>query len=265
MELKSAIVYMNTKSLFLCVSALGFLLYSTGLRASVIFDTDPDTSGSNPANSTQWSAQGFIMGASDDTLASVVLHLFGNNGSGGTFAVSLYDAAGANNTPGILLADLIGNTSPADPGFYTYEPSGLSEPVILHANMPYYVVASVVDGNANYNWLDGPVTDITGTALGLSVYSGGEWSEPFADYAFDLQVNGITSVPELAISSSGGLITLRWPQSGSNFVLEACSSLAPTPTWQSVTNAVATDNKGFAVTLQPKEAAQFFQLRLPNP
>jgi len=68
--------------------------------------------------------------------------------------------------------------------------------------------------------------------------------------------------PALSVSLSGSAVSLQWPASADNFVLEVCSSLAPTA-WQPVTNTVARSGSEFILTLEPTEGEQFFRLRLP--
>jgi hypothetical protein len=70
--------------------------------------------------------------------------------------------------------------------------------------------------------------------------------------------------PSLSIVSTSGALTLDWPLSGTNFVLEATFSLIPPTSWTPVTNGV-TANGRFSVQIQSAEPARFFRLRWLGP
>jgi len=71
--------------------------------------------------------------------------------------------------------------------------------------------------------------------------------------------------PVLSILPAGSAMAVRWPASGTNFVLEASSSLASSMSWGPVTNAVALSGGMLSVTIEPAGARQFFRLKWTGP
>ena len=71
--------------------------------------------------------------------------------------------------------------------------------------------------------------------------------------------------PVLSILPAPSALAVRWPASGTNFVLEASSSLTSPVSWGPVTNAVALSGGMLSVTIEPAEARQFFRLKWAGP
>jgi hypothetical protein len=71
----------------------------------------------------------------------------------------------------------------------------------------------------------------------------------------------LTLVPALSVSASGSDVAVQWPEYATNFVLESTTRLNPPMVWAAVTNAPATINGFFRVTVDGSEAARFFRLR----
>ena len=64
----------------------------------------------------------------------------------------------------------------------------------------------------------------------------------------------------LEVSRSNSLVTLTWPASASNFVLETSGTAAPGSFWTSQTNGIVTIGNSFRLDLSPNSPAAFFRL-----
>jgi hypothetical protein len=71
--------------------------------------------------------------------------------------------------------------------------------------------------------------------------------------------------PVLSVLSTGSNAVVSWPASGTNFILEATSSVALPGPWEPVTNAVALSGGTLSVTVDVMEARRFFRLRWIGP
>jgi hypothetical protein len=71
--------------------------------------------------------------------------------------------------------------------------------------------------------------------------------------------------PVLSILPSGSKVAVRWPASGTNFLLEATSSLASPVSWSPVTNAVVLSGGMLSATVEAGEARSFFRLEWTGP
>jgi hypothetical protein len=67
--------------------------------------------------------------------------------------------------------------------------------------------------------------------------------------------------PSLAVNRSATGITMNWPASGTNYVLESASSSAPAAGWSGVTNSVSTVNGTNSVHIGIAGTNRFFRLR----
>jgi hypothetical protein len=74
-----------------------------------------------------------------------------------------------------------------------------------------------------------------------------------------------SSSPPLSISWTGADITLHWPISATGFALEATTNLAPSATWDTVTNTASEDGtwKWVILAPDPGNGARFFRLHKP--
>jgi len=87
----------------------------------------------------------------------------------------------------------------------------------------------------------------------------------FFDHAGGKPANNIAlwHIPHsLSIERTGNNVTLSWPATGTNFLLEATSDLGA-PNWQGVSGTPAIANDQCVVTLAPGPGNQFFRLRRP--
>jgi len=117
---------------------------------------------------------------------------------------------------------------------------------------------------------DGAWQDLQGS-IRLTMISGSAVLENFAILAFTpagpggLNQYSLSIVPEprpsmIIIAFPSGL-SVRWPTSATNFVLEATPVLAPPVPWQPVTNTVEILNGMFAVTVDYQMPSRFLRLR----
>jgi hypothetical protein len=100
----------------------------------------------------------------------------------------------------------------------------------------------------------GPALAVTGSELFL----GG-----FFDHAGGKPANNIAlwHIPHsLSIGRTGNNVTLSWPATGTNFLLEATSDIGA-PNWQGVSGIPSIVNDQCVVTLAPGPGNQFFRLR----
>jgi hypothetical protein len=67
--------------------------------------------------------------------------------------------------------------------------------------------------------------------------------------------------PLLSVSLSGGSVTLSWPESATDFVLEATAELSSLADWQPVPDAPVILNGKSSVTLPANQSSRFFRLR----
>jgi hypothetical protein len=68
--------------------------------------------------------------------------------------------------------------------------------------------------------------------------------------------------PSLCIRPSCGQTILSWPLEASNFLVEASSTLSPSPSWMPLTNAMGTSGNCCVLTNSLETGARFFRLRL---
>jgi hypothetical protein len=194
----------TSKRLFYALAAVVCLVANQS-RADVVFDSLTTTTpgghyGPDEVNAYQPLAQSFVMTHSTATLLDVVLNMDVPNGTGSTFAVSLYDNLGG--VPGASLASLTGNT-PSTAGLYTYVPSGT---VSLVQGSTYWVVASsTAMPDEGYKWMLGQGIPLVGTEIGMATDWGEGWVVYNINRPMEMQVN---AVPEAAVMLTNGAILL---------------------------------------------------------
>lgn len=66
--------------------------------------------------------------------------------------------------------------------------------------------------------------------------------------------------PALAVTSSAGTMTLRWPDWASDWVLHSATNLAPPVIWLPVTNSAGSNNGQFEVSVPMDSGERFFRL-----
>jgi hypothetical protein len=99
---------------------------------------------------------------------------------------------------------------------------------------------SAVNGQTNYYKvaaLDGCASSATSVAVGVPL-----------------------PLPELGLSQSEGLLTIRWPSWASDWALMSTSNLTPPSVWTELTNAVSTNGGQLTITVPVSSALQFFRL-----
>jgi len=104
---------------------------------------------------------------------------------------------------------------------------------------------TMISGSASINSFNLLVLKVAGSR-GLNQYSATIVPEPR---------------PALRMVPSATALSIRWPGSSTNFVLEATPSLSAGSQWQTVTNQVETVDGMFSVTVDPELQARFFRLR----
>ena len=123
-----------------------------------------------------------------------------------------------------------------------------------------------VTNQAITNWANGAalwvvweMADSTGKSQGLAIDN-----LSFASTASGGSTNTSTNAPTLNLQSSlGSPFVITWPASASGYQLYSATNLAPPVTWSLVTNAAATSNGTFYLTILPTNAGQFFRLAAP--
>jgi hypothetical protein len=211
---------MKTKFLPFCAGIAVLLLSSICLPAAVIFDNLNTPNGSSSVMAGRWWAQSFTVGSgSDYSLTSVILRMAAPLDTSGNFFVAIYDAAGAGGVPRNNMGTLIGSANPATAGDYTYTGS-----LSLSANTTYYVVAGVSSGGGIYTWgYEAPLSIETGSTMGYdrSMDQGVSWTPLSLTYAHNMQVNGLSAVPEpgqcaammiMALVCAGVVGMRHWPR-----------------------------------------------------
>ncbi len=109
--------------------------------------------------------------------------------------------------------------------------------------------------------LVGTVTDDRSLAGAVGVGVQDTLQTMFQDFSVtgpDIPGNGL----ELSV---GQRITLSWPSSLTNVVLEATSELSPTGAWSTVTNNPTNVGGQFEVSLDPTPGSRFYRLAPKNP
>lgn len=141
-------------------AALGI---GSAAQASVLYDgLGENVLAWAPINSGGAAAQSFITGDQAATFESVTLSMYEWEPIGG-FAVHIYDATGAGNAPGSLLATLSGNDSPGS-GNYDYTGT-----LTLSPNTTYWVEADVtLASGASYEWSASSDAPTLGSQIGFA-------------------------------------------------------------------------------------------------
>lgn len=140
-------------------------------------------------------AQGFDVGAvpAGTMLENVMVGMHTGTTGLGTFSLSIYGDSGAG--PGSPLTTLLGDSSPASAGTYTYTPSGA---FVLSPDTTYYVVAAVNGGDGRYFWAySDEIAPDVGTGLWADYFDGAGWSGIGGPQQPQLmRVNAATNIPE---------------------------------------------------------------------
>ena len=198
--------FMYNKSSLLRAIALAFFFVGSSLHAAVVFENLNTPDDRAEISSSFWYAQSFVVSA-DSTLTSVVVNMESVTmpaDPGGNFFVRIYDVTETFLTPGVSLAELVGDTNPFEDKNYVFTSAGTLN---LNANTAYYVVLGVSSGGAHYNWGGENSSSIeAGSTIGLSVSfdAGGGWEMPDPIAAFNMQVNAeFSPVPEPANTALG--------------------------------------------------------------
>jgi len=106
-----------------------------------------------------------------------------------------------------------------------------------------YVDTNAVNGQLNYYKMTG--TDACGAG------------------AFSAVASVLLSLPSLGSYISANTLVMNWPGWASDWGLYAATNLAPPVVWSPVTNAVATNNGQYNVSLPVDLAQRFFRLASP--
>lgn len=148
---------------------------------------------------TDWSAQGFSTGSDPVILNMVEVALYNDSGTGGDFAVELWNATGTGATPGTQLAllfqggaGLLGSSSTD-----RFEISGLS--LALAATTDYYLMIRGVNLGAlqEIKWTYADLAVGTGlpTDYSQTTDGGSVWTDPSQDSPQKMRIAGTATVP----------------------------------------------------------------------
>jgi hypothetical protein len=85
------------------------------------------------------------------------------------------------------------------------------------------------------------------------------------DLVFSLSPGPGSPPPPPSLSTAGGNLTIRWPRSATNAVVESTADLDAPRAWTVVTNEPTTDGAMFSILIGNSQARQFFRLTRTEP
>ncbi|MHB8522975.1 MAG: NHL repeat-containing protein [Limisphaerales bacterium] len=182
------------------------------------------------------------------TPAGTVSTLAGKAGTSGTA-----DGAGGNarfDGPAGVAVDNAGNVYVADTGNQTIReitPAGVVSTVAGQVR-----VSGSADGTGSAAQFNAPWAIAVDSAGKICV----------ADLYNERIRLGQLAV-RLDIARAGNQVTISWPTSPADFVLETTAALGPGVTWRALTNAITTAGDRFIQTNSLSSAAMFYRLRQP--
>ncbi len=113
--------------------------------------------------------------------------------------------------------------------------------------------------NGTALWIVWEMADSTCKSQGLAIDN-----LSFSSTASGGSTNTSTNAPTLNLQNmTGSPFVITWPASATGYQLYSATNLAPPVNWSLVTNAAASSNGTFYLTILPTNAGQFFRLAAP--
>jgi len=175
---------------------------------------------------TDWSAQGFSTAAGAVMLNEVEVALYNDSGTGGDFAIELWNSTGTGGTPGTRLAQLFqgGAGLLGSDSSDSFEINGLS--LALAAATDYYLVVRGIDLDAlseiKWTYADSALGTGLPADYTQTTDSGPSWGVPVQDNPQKMRIEATATAPvpgTLALLGLGVVALVRrrlprsWPRS----------------------------------------------------